>query len=122
MTETKTLSVQAVMVGGVVSALIVGAILDKGDLYANVAAESYLQSEDDEEFWKALSEEEKKKAKDIMEKIKQSKSDGPLSSPVQASVEEVATPETETKKDAPKAPDAAATASKPTDMFSDYSD
>ena len=46
-----------VMFGGVLSALIVGFILDKGDLYASVVADSYIQSSDDEEFWKGLSEE-----------------------------------------------------------------
>ena len=49
------------MFGGVLSALVVGFILDRGDLYATVAAESYLQGADDEEFWKGLSDEEKKK-------------------------------------------------------------
>jgi hypothetical protein len=61
-----------VMFGGVLSALIVGFILDKGDLYASVVADSYIQSSDDEEFWKGLSEEEKKKAQALIVKVKAS--------------------------------------------------
>ena len=51
-----------VMFGGVLSAVIVGFLLEKGDLYASIAAESYLQSAEDEEFWKGLSQEEQGKA------------------------------------------------------------
>lgn len=61
-----------VMFGGVLSALIVGFILDKGDLYASVVADSYIQSSDDEEFWKGLSEEERKKAQALIVKVKAS--------------------------------------------------
>jgi hypothetical protein len=59
-----------VMFGGVISALIVGFILEKGDLYASVVADSYIQSSDDEEFWKGLSEEERKKAQALIRKVK----------------------------------------------------
>jgi hypothetical protein len=59
-----------VMFGGVMSALIVGFILEKGDLYASVVADSYVQSSDDEEFWKGLSEEERKKAQALIRKVK----------------------------------------------------
>lgn len=65
-----------VMVGGVLSAVIVGAILENGDLYASLAAESYLQSADDAEFWKDLNEEEKKKAEIMLSRIKQAKEGG----------------------------------------------
>jgi hypothetical protein len=58
------------MFGGVISALIVGFILEKGDLYASVVADSYIQSSDDEEFWKGLSEEERKKAQALIRKVK----------------------------------------------------
>lgn len=63
----------AVMVGGVLSALIVGFILERGDLYASVVADSYLQGAQDEEFWKGLSEEEKKKTQELLSKVKASK-------------------------------------------------
>lgn len=66
----------AVMAGGVLSAVIVGAILEKGDLYASVVADSYLQGAEDEEFWKGLSEEEKKKAQELLQKVKASKEGG----------------------------------------------
>jgi len=55
------------MFGGVVSALIVGFILERGDLYANIVADSYAQG-GDEEFWKGLSEEEKVKVQAMMDR------------------------------------------------------
>jgi hypothetical protein len=66
----------AVMGGGVLSALIVGFILEKGDLYASVVADSYMQGAEDEDFWKGLSEEEKKKAQELLKKVKASKEGG----------------------------------------------
>jgi hypothetical protein len=106
------------MAGGVLSAVIVGFLLEKGDLYASVAAESYLQSEDDEEFWKGLSEEEQVKAKELMEKIRASKEGGssnpkPVPSPP-------ALASTTTPTSAP--PVESSSPSKPADMFSDYGD
>jgi hypothetical protein len=70
---------QIVMLGGVVSALVVGAILENGNLYANIAAESYIQSGGDAEFWKNLSEEEKKMAQGMLSKIKEAKEGGGIS-------------------------------------------
>ncbi len=105
-----------VMVGGVLSAVIVGFLLEKGDLYASIAAESYLQSAEDEEFWKGLSDEEQSKAREIMEKIKTSKSGVMMpeasSEPVLASSSSLSSP-VEPKRKEP---------SKPADMFSDYGD
>jgi hypothetical protein len=66
----------AVMVGGVLSALIVGFILERGDLYASVVADSYLQGAQDEDFWKGLSDEEKNKAQELLNKIKAQKEGG----------------------------------------------
>jgi ABC-type Fe2+-enterobactin transport system substrate-binding protein len=60
------------MLGGLLSAIIVGAILEKGDLYAKLASESYIQSADDAEFLKNMSEDEKKKAQAMLSKIKKS--------------------------------------------------
>jgi hypothetical protein len=63
-----------VMVGGVVSAMIVGFILEKRDLYANVVADSYAQGNaEDEAFWKGLSDEEKKKTQEAIERLRKSK-------------------------------------------------
>jgi hypothetical protein len=64
------------MFGGVLSALMVGFILERGDLYANVVADSYAQGAQDEEFWKGLSEEEKKKAEEMLQRIRDSKAAG----------------------------------------------
>ena len=61
------------MLGGVFSALVVGFILERGDLYANVVADSYAQGTQDEEFWKGLSEEEKKKAEEMLQRIRDKK-------------------------------------------------
>uniref|UniRef100_A0A8J9RZR4 Uncharacterized protein n=1 Tax=Phaeodactylum tricornutum TaxID=2850 RepID=A0A8J9RZR4_PHATR len=67
----------AVMFGGVLSAIITGAILEKRDLYATVVAASYAQGGDgDEEFWKSLSDEEKLKAKDMVQKLKAAGNEG----------------------------------------------
>ena len=67
----------AVMFGGLFSALAVGFIIDKRDLYANIVADSYAQGSDDAEFWKGLSEEEKKKTQELLQRLKESKEGGP---------------------------------------------
>lgn len=66
----------AVMFGGLFSALAVGFIIDKRDLYANIVADSYAQGADDAEFWKGLSEEEKKKTQELLQRFKESKGGG----------------------------------------------
>lgn len=66
-----------VMFGGLLSALVVGFIVEKRNLYANIVADSYAQGGgDDEEFWKGLSEEEKKKTQELLQRLKESKSGG----------------------------------------------
>lgn len=109
-----------VMFGGVVSALIVGFILENGNLYANVVADSYAQSSQDEEFWKGLSDEEKKKAQEMIDKLNAKKAAEEGATPqVQAagSSEVVATAVvTEDSKGA------AEEKSVELDMFSDYAD
>jgi hypothetical protein len=63
-----------VMLGGVLSAVVVGTILEKKNLYANVVADSYIQQsdgDDEEKFWKGLSDEEQKKAREILQRIKE---------------------------------------------------
>ena len=113
------------MLGGVVSALVVGFLLERGDLYAGLAAESYVQDADDEEFWKGLSEEERKKTEEMLAKIKASKNGGesaleatvPPTPAVSAATESTSSTPSDvaSTKEAPKV-------SQPTDMFSDYGD
>jgi hypothetical protein len=125
-----------VMAGGLLSAVIVGAILEKGDLYANLAAESYVQSADHADFWKNMSEEEKKKAEKMLAKIKEAKDGGitnaeELKKSVLAAIEreegqqQQATSTSSLSLDqASNAKEAtsAAAAKAPNDIFSDYGD
>jgi hypothetical protein len=62
----------AVMIGGVLSTLFVGFLLERGNSYASVVAESYAQG-GDEEFWKSLSPEDQEKAREMLDKLRQSK-------------------------------------------------
>jgi hypothetical protein len=62
----------AVMFGGVLSTMVVGYILESKNLYASVVADSYAQGAQDEDFWKGLSEEEKVKAEEMLQKVKNS--------------------------------------------------
>jgi hypothetical protein len=111
-----------VMFGGVISAFIVGFILDRGDLYANVVADSYAQSAEDEEFWKGLSEEERKKTQELIQKLNAEKEGGerpslePPSTVVTAESDEktVVTATTVPATPEEKVP------VKEVDMFSDY--
>jgi hypothetical protein len=66
----------AVMFGGLFSTLAVGFIIDKRNLYANIVADSYNQGADDAEFWKGLSEEEKVKTQELLQRLKESKEGG----------------------------------------------
>jgi hypothetical protein len=76
-----------VMFGGVISALIVGAILESTNSYAEVIADSYAQSSGDEEFWKGLSEEERNKTRDLLQKVKREFQDTPTTTtPVETSI------------------------------------
>lgn len=107
-----------VMAGGVISAVIVGFLLEKGDLYASIAAESYLQSAEDEEFWKGLSDEEQSKAREMMDKIKATKNGSSLPEvTTNSGLETTATTTTQTQTASPSKPKGA---SKPMDIFSDY--
>lgn len=69
-----------VMFGGVLSALVVGLILDSGDNYSNVVADSYADrtknrslEEEDPEFWAQLSPEEQVQARQILDTLKREK-------------------------------------------------
>lgn len=106
-----------VMFGGVISALIVGYILESKNLYANVVADSYAQGADDEEFWKGLSDEEKKKTQALIDKLKAKKaSENGVPVQIEASAKAVSTVddsflESVQEKNVPEL-----------DMFSDYVD
>jgi hypothetical protein len=103
------------MFGGVISALIVGFILDSRDLYANVVATSYAQGGEDEAFWKGLSEEENRKVQEALTKLRASKEKGKGNVPVDNfAASEEAQPDLRIKKAGEK-PEA-----QPVDMFSDY--
>lgn len=62
----------AVMIGGVFSTVMVGFMLEQGNSYSSVVADSYAQRGDDE-FWDNLSPEEAEKTKELLAKIRASK-------------------------------------------------
>jgi len=97
-----------VMVGGVLSALIVGFILEKSNNYAQIVADSYAEGGDDA-FLNSLSLEDREKAKEMLEKLRQSKGGKGVS--VDTIVE---TPEVKVISEIPKRETAT--------MFNDYSD
>lgn len=115
------------MFGGLLSALIVGYILDSRNLYASVVADSYAQGADNEEFWKGLSGEEKKKAQALIDKLnaKKAAEEGGVAPPPAALVEDspasaVSTVQemTVVESSVPEKKSAPAEL----DMFSDYAD
>lgn len=110
----------AVMFGGLLSAIIVGTIVDKRGLYANIVADSYIQSSDDEEFWKNLTEEEKIKTRELLDKIKGDRAGKQaLQTLVDSDAPTATTKATEVSiPDAPPAP--TNEPKKETGMFSDY--
>ena len=122
------------MIGSVISAMMVGFMLEKGDLYASVAAESYLQSGDDEAFWKTLSDEEQVKAREILDKIKSSSSKKETRGESTTTTGSTTTGSSRVVVDSNVAVGASSMseplaraaapvqASKPADMFSDYGD
>ena len=118
------------MFGGVVSALIVGFILESTNSYANVVADSYAQGGEDEEFWKGLSEEEKRQAQELLQRVKDAQNGGksesslpaaPLQAVTDESVSAKESPETTQPEPAAVKPEVAApTPAKDPGMFSDY--
>jgi len=111
------------MVGGLISTTLLGTIIEKKDLYANLAAESYMEMADDPAFWKkmtdGMSPEEQEKTKVLMAKIKaQRAGESPPGQQPLAMASEVAETSSsiETKSTTPK--DEVVKAS--SDMFSDY--
>merc|ERR1719223_926563 len=96
----------AVMFGGVLSTLIVGFLLESGNSYASVVADSYAQG-GDEAFWESLSPEDQEKTKELMAKLKKSKEGGgDVPSTVKVSAETAPVQTEEEKKEL--------------SMFSDY--
>lgn len=110
-----------VIAGGFLSAVAVGAILEASDGYAAVVAESY-DLEADEEFWKGLSDEEAKKAREMLQKVKQQR--GETTENIQATTPPLAStslPSDESKNSQAKEPSQSlSTENKSVDMFSDY--
>eukprot|EP00560_Eucampia_antarctica_P005416 CAMPEP_0197837236 /NCGR_PEP_ID=MMETSP1437-20131217/31528_1 /TAXON_ID=49252 ORGANISM="Eucampia antarctica, Strain CCMP1452" /NCGR_SAMPLE_ID=MMETSP1437 /ASSEMBLY_ACC=CAM_ASM_001096 /LENGTH=239 /DNA_ID=CAMNT_0043444113 /DNA_START=74 /DNA_END=793 /DNA_ORIENTATION=- len=111
-----------VMFGGVVSALIVGLILESGDSYASVVADSYEDQkeemirniqEEDEEFWSKLSPEEQEQAKQILITLKEKK--------MEREGKKVPVATTSVQKDNSVTP-TTTSSSKGNNMFSDYDD
>jgi hypothetical protein len=114
---------QVVMLGGLLSAIVVGAILEKGDLYAKLASETYIRSADDAEFYKNMSEDEKKKAQAMLSKIKEAKEGGGKDDTDMKDLSVVGDEQKTTtipeEVPQPKRKEAAAASS---DIFSDYGD
>jgi len=123
----------SVMVGGLVSTIAVGAILEKNNLYTKLAAESYLDmAKDDPEFWKkmtaGLEGEEKIKAEELMEKIKRQQSkNGSHDENIQNGITSVAVGKNNTDKEVPSSSQGEnetqsekESAKASTDIFSDY--
>jgi len=97
-----------VMFGGVFSALIVGFLLENGNSYASVVADSYVQG-GDEEFWESLSPEDAEKTRELMGKLRKSKEGNKA-------------PDSGVTSDIPKATPALAVSNEEMSMFSDYED
>ena len=105
----------AVMFGGLLSAIFVGIIVDRKDLSAQIVAESYSQGQDDEEFWKGLSAEEKTKAQEILRRVRESKGEKQVPA---LTMEATPVEPTKTPSPADKPP---AKQGGAVDMFDDYS-
>uniref|UniRef100_A0A7S2HFY2 Transmembrane protein n=1 Tax=Helicotheca tamesis TaxID=374047 RepID=A0A7S2HFY2_9STRA len=99
-----------VMFGGVVSALIVGFLLENGNLYANVVADSMAEQEaaGEESFWDSLSPQDRSKAEEMVKKLRESKQNGEGGSGTAAATE-IKSEKSEEKKEELA-------------MFSDYDD
>jgi len=116
------------MIGGLVSTTLLGTIIEKKDLYANLAAESYIDLADDPNFWKQMTEgmspEEQEKAKELMTKIKAQRAGEAVEQPLSVSSvtsETISSIETESSSSASPLETAKdETAKTSNDMFSDY--
>ena len=124
-----------VMFGGLLSALIVGFILEQNDSYASIIADSYAQAgSEDSEFWKGLSDEEKKKTQELLARMKQQDGSNasedvvvsttvtnPSPEDVKPESPEMVTTEIKKEDSSTKAGASTQASDKEVDMFSDYS-
>jgi len=118
------------MFGGLISTTLLGTLIDKNDLYADLAVESYIDMADDPDFWRKMTEgmspEEQEKAKELMAKIKAQRESEEGSavdvgkSPVLASDSEAEAASAVTTTPAPVEAAKEETAKASNDMFSDY--
>jgi len=99
-----------VMFGGVFSALIVGFLLENGNSYASVVADSYAQG-GDEKFWESLSPEDAEKTRELMGKLRKSKEGNTVNGREDGVTSEI-----------PKAAPALAVSNEEISIFSDYED
>ena len=113
-----------VMAGGLLSAVAVGVILEASDGYAAVVAESYDDLEADEAFWQGLSDEEAKKAREMLAKVKQQKGQETPVSRLKTANSDASSPSaslsTETKTTTNETTTSEIETEKKVDMFSDY--
>lgn len=106
------------MIGGVLSTVIVGFLLESGNSYASVVADSYAQG-GDEEFWESLSPEDQVKTRELMEKLRQSK-EGNKGNANKDEITGATT--TAPKPAADSAPETTGEKKEEVSMFSDYED
>jgi len=105
-----------VMFGGVFSALAVGAILNAGQSYGRVIADSYVDEDGNNDPFASMSDEEREKAEEVLEKLRASKSGQKIPETFTLRKKgSVAEKEPEIKTE-PKVKDVAVS------MFSDYDD
>jgi len=109
-----------VMLGGLVSAIVVGTMVDKGNLSVQLVADLY----DDAELWKGLSEEEKMKAQKMLQEMQEGESGGAVTSlpAVAADSETIDSPSPVATTPAATSPASPTpvTGSSKKDMFDDY--
>ena len=108
------------MLGGLVSAIVVGTMVDKGNLSVQLVADLY----DDAELWKGLSEEEKMKAQKMLQEMQEGESGGAVTSlpAVAADSETIDSPSPVATTPAATSPASPTpvTGSSKKDMFDDY--
>lgn len=106
-----------VMAGGLLSALIVGFILKSNNSYADVVADSYEGTNDDDDFWDNLTDEEKIKVEGMMKQV--SGENSSIAETMQALKEKSAKAKELEAETAAAAP---VKKQEDLDMFSDYSE
>ena len=112
-----------VMLGGLISSVLVGTIVNSRNLYANIVADSYLQKDGNNQvFWSSMSDEEKKRAQDLVVRLRSSGNEADASELEQmiggSGVDDASSSSTAVEK--PTSDTEVETSKKPVDMFSDY--